>query len=96
MQPNLLPSFVSLPVAGRLLAFVPPSAFAAYRAKHPAEFGRSTERRIALADIAAHPRRDRRKVTVGEYLAADRAEDGNRERYRRYNAVRKHAAEKAG
>jgi hypothetical protein len=45
-----------------------------------------------LADIEAHPRRNGRKVAVDEYLAADRAEDGNRERYRRYNAVRKHAA----
>jgi hypothetical protein len=30
-----------------------------------------------------------------EYLAADRAEDADRARFRRYNAARKHAAEKA-
>jgi hypothetical protein len=94
MQTHLLPAFVSLPVAGRLLALVPPSAFAAYRAKHPGEFTRSTERRVALADIEEHPRRHGRSVTVEEYLAADRAEDANRARFRRYNAARRQAAEK--
>jgi hypothetical protein len=94
MQTHLLPAFVSLPVAGRLLTFVPPSAFAAYRAKHPDEFSRSTDRRVALADIEKHPRRHGRSIAVEEYLAADRAEDANRARFRRYNATRKHAAEK--
>lgn len=88
---NLLPTHVSTAIAGRLLAFVPPSAFAAYARQHPDEFPNSTERRMALADIEAHPRRNGRAVNTAELLAADRAEDANRERYRMYNSRRKSA-----
>ncbi len=89
MSLSLLPASVSTILAGRLLAFVPPSAFAAYARQHPGEFPNSTARRIALIDIEAHTRRAARPVSVEELLVADRAEDANRERYRHYNSTRK-------
>ncbi|HEV8032030.1 MAG TPA: hypothetical protein VGP42_13520 [Stellaceae bacterium] len=95
MNLSLLPASVSTVLAGRLLGFVPPSAFAAYRTAHPGEFPNSTARRIALIDIEAHPRRAGRAVPVKELLAADRAEDANRERYRHYNSTRKEAGQHA-
>lgn len=91
MIDDLRPAFVSLPVAGRLLAFCPPAAFARYCAQHPDEFPLSTSRRVALADIEHHPRRMGRRLTLEEIAAADRAEDGNRARYRHYNEQRKAA-----
>lgn len=89
MSLSLLPASVSTVIAGRLLGFVPPSAFAAYARQHPGEFPNSTARRIALIDIEAHPRRAGRAVPVEELLAADRAEDDARAKYRHYNDQRK-------
>jgi len=82
---QLMPASVSTVIAGRLLALVPPAAFAAYRSDHPGEFPNSTERRIALVDIERHRGRP---VPVEELLAADRAEDANRQRYRWHHANR--------
>lgn len=95
MTNTFLPAHVSLPVAGRLLGFNPPQALNRYRDARPDEFPNSTARRIALADVEAHPRRQGRKVAVDEYLAADRAEDANRARFRHYNAARKAVATSA-
>src|SRR5215469_12757898 len=89
----LLPDFVSTAVAGRLLGCVPPSAINQYRDQHPSEFANSTGRRSALADVNASPRRrGRPPVTTAELLAADRAQDTDRARYRHYNQTRKEAA----
>ena len=85
MNTDLRPASVSPPIAGRLLGISPPSAINQYRAAHPAEFPNGTARRFAIADLERHPLRSGRPVTVEEILAADRAEDGNRERYRHYN-----------
>jgi hypothetical protein len=89
MKTDLRPASVSTAVAGRLLSFVPPGAINHYRAQHPDEFPNSTDRRIAMVDIDRHPRRQGRPVAVDELLAADRAEDDNRARYRHYNSTRK-------
>jgi hypothetical protein len=89
---RLLPACVSTAVAGRLLGFVPPSAINHYRAQHPDEFRNSTVRRIAMIDIDRNPRRRGKLVSVEELLAADRACDTDRARYRHYNATRRDAA----
>ena len=92
--PDLRPAYVSLAVAGRLLGFVPPAAINAYRTKHPDEFPASYGRRIAMIDIDRHPRRNG-PVSVEDLLAADRACEDDRAKYRHYNDLRKagqHAA----
>jgi hypothetical protein len=72
------------------LDFSPPSAFAAYFRGHREEFPASpTERRIAVIDLDRHPHRQGKPVSVKELLAADRAQDADRARYRHYNATRK-------
>jgi hypothetical protein len=88
---DLRPVSVSLGVAGRLLGFIPPSAINHYRQSHPAEFANSTDRRIAMADIDASPRR-RSPPTVAEILKADRACEDDRARFRFYNSSRKDGA----
>lgn len=88
---DLRPYAVSTAVAGRLLGFVPPSALAAYVHKHREEFPNSAGRRIAMIDVDRHPRRHGRPVGLEELLAADRAQDADRARYRHYNSTRKEA-----
>jgi hypothetical protein len=85
---DLRPAWISLGIAGRLLNFVPPAAINHYRSQHPDEFANSpSERRIAMADIDKSPRRTG-PVTVAELLAADRACDADRAKFRFYNAQR--------
>lgn len=88
MNTKLLPAYVSLAVAGRLLGFVPPSAINHDRGQHPDLYPLSTPRRIAMVDLDAHPRRAGKPVSVRELLAADRACDTDRARYRMYNSTR--------
>jgi hypothetical protein len=90
MNAKLLPAYVSPAIAGRLLGFVPPAGINRDRAAHPELYPTSPSlRRFTMVDVDHHPRRAGKPVTVAELLAADRACDADRAKYRMYNSTRK-------
>jgi len=84
-----VPPFVSAPIAARLLGFDPPSGFGRHLREHPEMFSNSSARRFATADINAHPNREGRPVTAGEFLRIDYALADDRAIWRDRNARRK-------
>jgi len=84
-----VPPFVSAPTAARLLGFDPPSGFGRHLREHPAMFPNSSVRRFAIVDINAHPKREGRPVTAGEYLRIDYSLADDRAIWRDRNARRK-------
>jgi hypothetical protein len=81
-------------VAGRLLGFSPPIAFNTHRRAVPGLFPNSTARKIALADIEAHPRRNGRPISLYELVRAEREQDYEGARYQHYNETRRAGAER--
>jgi hypothetical protein len=84
-----VPPFASAPIAARLLGFDPPSGFGRHLRKCPDLFPNSTPRRFAIVDINAHPNREGRPVTAGEYLRIDYSLADDRAIWRSRNARRK-------
>jgi hypothetical protein len=80
-------SFLSAPIAGRLLSFTPPTAINRYRSEHPSEFPNSTPRLFAVSDLAAHPRRKGRPILPTEIERAEHAQSELRATWRWYKSA---------